>query len=74
MSGGSTDRQQNRGFSSVFWTMVCMNLFTNAAIICLFFLVRFCSSRYSSIADPANSEELTGKNKSLDSKKVLQMP
>jgi Na+/melibiose symporter-like transporter len=66
--------KQNCGFSSVFWTMVGMNLFTNVATICLFFLVRYCSSRYSSIADPATGEKLTEKNKSLDFKKVLQMP
>jgi MFS family permease len=54
--------------------MVGMNLFTNIATICLFFLVRHCSSRYSSIADPATGEKLTEKNKSLDFKKVLQMP
>lgn len=51
-----------------------MNLFTNVATICLFFLVRFCSTRYSSIADPATGEKLTEKNKALDFKKVLQMP
>ncbi|THW12459.1 major facilitator superfamily transporter [Aureobasidium pullulans] len=64
----------NCGFSSVFWTMVGMNIFTNLATILLFFLVRFCEKRYTSIADPATGEKLTEKNKKVDFKKVLEMP
>ncbi|THW05792.1 major facilitator superfamily transporter, partial [Aureobasidium pullulans] len=71
---GSTDELQNCGFSSVFWTMVGMNIFTNLATILLFFLVRFCEKRYTSIADPATGEKLTEKNKKVDFKKVLEMP
>ncbi|KAH0009215.1 major facilitator superfamily transporter, partial [Aureobasidium melanogenum] len=65
---------KNCGFSSVFWTMVGMNLFTNLGTILLFLLVRYCSSRYSSIADPSTGEKLTEKNKKIDFKKVLEMP
>ncbi|KAI4717530.1 major facilitator superfamily transporter [Aureobasidium sp. EXF-10727] len=65
---------KNCGFSSVFWTMVGMNLFTNLATVLLFLLVRYCSSRYSSIADPSTGEKLTEKNKKVDFKKVVEMP
>ncbi|KAI5207465.1 major facilitator superfamily transporter [Aureobasidium subglaciale] len=65
---------KNCGFSSVFWTMVGMNIFTNLATILLFLLVRYCTTRYSPTTDPATKEALTEKNKHLDFKKVFQMP